>query len=303
MHENNTRCVARELLCDARVLSRWRSCGIALATTVASACAGDGGDAPLVVTPGQAEDDLGKADTSRGPRAELKLTIDRDQIEQARAQLGLDDGDGEARDIWFYDTAWLDLYEQGAILRARKIDGDDDDSTVKLRPFEASDIDPSWLELEGFKCEVDRSIDHETSSCSYTVAQDAGEIDAVGDGDRDIDKLFSSEQEDFLWSYGPYPWWSELDALGPIEARVWTIDTDALPDKVTAELWFMPDGSEVLELSMKVPVDDGDDGMDALVDFTDERGLDLDADQESKTRRALESLSGHALAREPDFAR
>jgi len=71
---------------------------------------------------------------------------------------------------------------------------------------------------------------------------------------------------------------------------VWTIRTDALPEKATAELWYMPDGGQVLELSMKVAVDDADDAMTELVTFVDGRGLGLDTEQESKTRRALEAF-------------
>ena len=55
----------------------------------------------------------------------------------------------------------------------------------------------------------------------------------------------------------------------------------------------MPDGTQVLELSMKVDAADADEGMDDLLDFVDDRGLALANDQESKTLRALEALAGY----------
>lgn len=80
------------------------------------------------------------------------------------------------------------LFEAGVVLRARKITGDDDDSTVKLRPLARDEIDPSWLDVDGMKCEIDRLLDRETPSCSLTVVQDAGEID-------DVDLPLATEQE------------------------------------------------------------------------------------------------------------
>jgi hypothetical protein len=267
----------------------WRSCGALVATLVAAGCAGE---AVIEVSPGEADDAPGgKADGDDGPRAELKVTVEPGQIRRARSRLGLRNDASETRRIWFYDTPRLELLDAGAILRAREIDGDDDDSTVKLRPLDAAAVDPGWLELDGFKCELDRSIERATSSCSLTAAQDDDEIDEVGDGERAIDKLFSEDQEALLAGYGPGLDWEALAPLGPIRARVWTLRTDDLPAKLTAELWYLADGSQVLELSMKVPVDDGDDGLDALLGWLDEVGLDLAADQESKTRRALELYS------------
>jgi hypothetical protein len=60
---------------------------------------------------------------------------------------------------------------------------------------------------------------------------------------------------------------------------------------VTAELWYMPDGTQTLELSMKVKLEDTDAGMAALQAFVARRGLALATSQQSKTRRALEAFA------------
>lgn len=265
-----------------------------MATVVATGCAAE---PAFDAGPGEDDDDDrlgGKADGDGGPRVELKVTIDPAHILRARSRLSLRNAASEQRRIWFYDTLALDLFETGAVLRAREIVGDDDDSTIKLRPLARTDLDPSWLELEGFKCELDRLPDRETPSCSLTVAQDAGEIDDVGDGDRAIDKLFSADQEALLEAYGPAVEWDELWPLGPIAARVWTLRSDALPAKLTAELWYLPDATQVLEVSMKVPVADGDDGMVSLLELMGELDLAVATEQETKTLRALEQLVGTA---------
>ena len=246
----------------------------------------------LTVGPGEPEDTTGKADGSDEVRAEVKLTIAPAHIRRARSRLRLDNAASEERSIWFYDTWSLDGLDAGLILRARDIRGDDDDSTVKLRPLAADEVDASWFDVEGFKCEIDRLVAAETPTCSLTVVQDESEIEEVGAGERTIDKLFSAEQEQLLAEYGPGLGWEELVPLGPIDARTWTVSSNALSAKVTAELWYMPDDSQVLEVSMKVPVDDAEDGQAELAEWLADRGLDLATEQETKTRRALESLTG-----------
>lgn len=249
-----------------------------------------GNQVALEVGPGEADDGGGKADAASG-RAELKITIDPGYIQRARSRLSLVNAQSQERLIWFYDTPSLELFEAGVILRAREIDGDADDSTVKLRPFELDDLEPQFRVLDGLKCELDRLPAAATPSCSLKVEQDKGEIAEVGRGDRAIDKLFSSEQEALFAAYGPPLAISTLAPLGPIRARVWTLATSALMDDVTAELWYMPDGSQTLELSMKVDDGDAELGMAELIDFVEDRGLALDTEQESKTRRALEALA------------
>ena len=51
------------------------------------------------------------------------------------------------RRVYFYDTPELELFAKDLVLRARITDGDDDDSTVKLRPLPA-DRRPGSLERD-----------------------------------------------------------------------------------------------------------------------------------------------------------
>jgi hypothetical protein len=255
---------------------------------LASACSSDAALAPLVVGPGTVDEEL-KADEIEGPRAELKVMVDEYWIDDVRDDLGLDEDLAQERDVWFYDSAELALLDAGVILRARNVHGDDDDSTVKIRPLAAEDVDPAWFQQSGFKCELDAGLTTAVSSCSLTTTQDEDEIEEVADGDRDIDSLFSSEQEDFLAEHGPDVDWDQLVAFGGIDALVWKLESDALPDKMTAEHWVLP-GGEMLELSVKVPADEAEDSMDQLLAWLADRDVPLSAEQDSKTRRALESL-------------
>ena len=262
---------------------------------LAAACSGDPRVETLRVGPGSTSDEVKADDTSdSGPQAELKVMVDDDAIDEVREALGLEDDLAEVRDIYFYDSLDLALFEAGAILRARNVHDDDDDSTVKIRPLVADEVDPSWFEQDGFKCELDASPHSSVESCSFTVEQDEEDIDEVADGDRDLDSLFSSEQEYFLAEHGPYFYWDELAVLGPVDALVWKIESDLLPSKLTAEHWRLPNEEEMLEVSIKVAVADREDGMSQLLDWLADHEVPLSDGQETKTRRALEVLSEDA---------
>jgi hypothetical protein len=256
---------------------------------LAGCAAAPTGDGQWSVGPATTHDEI-KADDLGGPRAELKVLVDEEWIDDVRDRLGLDHDLAQERAVWFYDSADLALFDAGVILRARSVHGDDDDSTVKVRPLAADQVDPVWFQQAGFKCELDATPASSVSSCSFTTEQEEDQIEEADGGERDVDTLFSSEQEDFLAAFGPlYLDWDELAPLGPIDALVWKLESYDLPAPLTAERWRLPD-SEMLELSIKVDEADGDAAMEDFLAWLADRGVPLSAEQESKTRRALEAL-------------
>jgi hypothetical protein len=256
-----------------------------------AACAAEDTDV-LDVQPGVEPLADGKADSAQR-MTELKVTVRSDQVPMALARFKLTDDKAEQRTIYFYDTAALDLFAEGLILRARKVKDRDDDSTVKLRPLRAADVSRRWLSLPGWKCEVDRTGSRSVESCSLTTVQDTGEIDDVAAGQRALVKLFSSEQELFASTYSETPPdWSRLEVLGPIPAQAWRVSVRGLGPRLSAERWTLPDGRVLLELSTKVPEADADATQAVLVGLLASRGLDTSTQQETKTRLALESYAG-----------
>jgi hypothetical protein len=258
---------------------------------VAAACSSPDASERIEVAPGQADEPApGKADGRAEVRVELKVTLDPGDIGRARDLFALDDG--ELRWVHFYDTPALDLFERGVILRARKIVGDDDDSTVKIRPLAAADVDGDWHEVDGFKCEIDRTPSASVSSCSLSDRQGPAEIGRVAQGDRSIATLFDDAQELFLATHAPdAPGFAELYDLGRVETMVWKVDSSHLDETMTFELWHLPDGTDILEVSIKVDADDADDELDDLLEYLDDHDLRVGAAQETKTRAALEQLA------------
>src|SRR5215813_1164515 len=82
---------------------------------------------------------------------EIKVTVSEKKERAAAKAFKLDPESGQQRSIFFFDTHKLDLFGKGVVLRARKVKGDKDDSTVKIRPVDPSKVPAKWRGTNGFK--------------------------------------------------------------------------------------------------------------------------------------------------------
>lgn len=230
--------------------------------------------------------------TEGAERVEIKVTVLDAQEAQAAKALALDWAKAEARSIFFFDTPGLDLYKAGVVLRARQIEGGSDDSTVKIRPIDPAAVDPAWFEAEGFKLEADAVGEKVVRSASLTAAQGKDEVQQVAWRKRPISKLFSSEQERFLAAFHREP--VDLDGLavlGPILVLREDVQPAGMTYKVTAEGWRLPDGTDLVELSIKCPRGEAAVARKIFEGYIVGLGLDPRGAQETKTRRALTSFA------------
>ena len=62
----------------------------------------------------------------------------------------------------------------------------------------------------------------------------------------------------------------------------------AFTRRLVAELWFYPDDTRILELSTKCPPADTFRAAAETRSYLAQRGIDIDGEQETKTRRALD---------------
>jgi hypothetical protein len=84
---------------------------------------------------------------------------------------------------------------------------------------------------------------------------------------------------------------SDLVVLGPLSLLKVKFAPAGYARRMVAELWFLPDGSRILELSTKcTPVEAFQVAAETKV-FLAGHGLDLGAPQETKTRSALAALA------------
>jgi hypothetical protein len=220
---------------------------------------------------------------------EIKVTVRPDQELRAERAMEVNEDTAEVRVLYFYDTPHLELFNAGVALRARLVKGDDDDSTVKFRPVEAAKISPDWKKLKGFKLEADCVGDRVVCSASLTALQGRDEIDDVAKGKRAIDKLFSKDQERFLSEFykGPVDF-GKLRVMGPIRVLRWKLKHKDFPHDLTLEEWRLPDGNDLVEVSIKTSPENAQQAQKDFDIHLRELGLDPEGAQETKTRTALE---------------
>lgn len=236
------------------------------------------------------KDQMDTASATQGvSEVEIKFTVRPEQELYAVRQLDLDEDEADARRIFFIDSPALELYDQGLILRARSKEGDDDDSTVKIRPIEPDGIDADWHDLAGFKVQADIVGDKVIRSASLSALQKENEVPEAAEGKRPIARLFSEEQERFAHTHSKVtPDYSQLRLLGPVDVLRWKIADRRLPYELTVEEWRLPNGADLLEMSIKVAPQDEHAGLARFQAFIHDLKLDPAGAQETKTRVALQ---------------
>jgi hypothetical protein len=223
---------------------------------------------------------------------EVKVTVIDRQEAAALRKFRLKRKDGERRRIFFYDTPTLTLFKRGVALRARET-GDACDSTVKIRPVDPTRVADGWRKMDGFKVEADAVGPKIVRSASFTIAQGRKEIGQVTSGARAIAKLFSGEQEEFLRAMAPVKVdFTKLVALGPVAVLRWKFRNEGLPYELCAEEWRLPDGRDVIEISIKATQAQAAAAQAALEGFLAELGIAAESRQQTKTRTALEYFAG-----------
>ncbi len=229
---------------------------------------------------------------------ELKLTVSESARRTATAALGIDPLDAQIRQVFFFDTPDLALDRAGVVVRARRVQGRGDDSVVKLRPVVPSELPPELRRSPNFVVEVDAMPGGYVCSGSLKAALPRTPVAGAVAGERKLRKLFTKEQRAFFAQHAPGGLdIDDLSVLGPIGVLKLKATPAALGRKVVGELWLYPDGSQIIELSTKCPPAEAFDVAVRTRAFLVDRGIDLSAPQQTKTRTALEFFAAE-LARE-----
>jgi hypothetical protein len=222
---------------------------------------------------------------------ELKVTVPESGQHAAVAALGMDPLDAQIRQVFFFDTPDLRLYEAGVVVRARRVQRKGDDSVVKLRPVVADQLSKALRRTPGFGVEVDATPGGYVCSASMKGTPGADVRETVAGG-RSLRKLFSKEQRAFFSEHAPDGiGLDELSVLGPIFVLKLKFTPRDIERRLVAELWLYPDGSRIVELSTKCAPPDALNAAAELRVYLSERGVDLSGEQAPKTRKALEFFS------------
>ncbi|WP_286215369.1 hypothetical protein [Demequina sediminis] len=86
---------------------------------------------------------------------ELKATVPGADRRRVVQRLGMDPLEAELRQVAFFDTPDLLLNRHGVVVRARRIQGKEGDTVIKLRPINPADLGEDLRSDRAFGVEVD----------------------------------------------------------------------------------------------------------------------------------------------------
>ena len=124
---------------------------------------------------------------------ELKLSVPVGVGNATFKSIGLDPVEAQPRQAFFFDTPDLALNKAGVVVRARRIQGGDGDTVIKLRPVDPAMIDPELRRSAAFKIEVDAMPGGFVCSASFKGVCTGQEVLDVAAGAMPLRKLFSKE--------------------------------------------------------------------------------------------------------------
>jgi hypothetical protein len=226
---------------------------------------------------------------------ELKLTVPDAHHRSTIMGLGMDPLEAQIRMVTFFDTPDLTLNKSGLVVRARRVQGRGDDSVIKLRPVVPDDLPEEQRRSPAMVVEVDAMPGGYVCSASYKGSADNEEIKQVAAGERSARKLFSKRQRAFFTEHAANgPALEDLVVLGPIPTLRVKFQSKGFKHPIVGELWLYPDGSQVVELSTKTPPSEAFQTAVEWRAFLESKGVDVSAEQQTKTKTALEFFASGA---------
>lgn len=223
---------------------------------------------------------------------ELKLTIDEAHQYSALRGLKLDPLDAQVRQVYFFDTPDLRLSRHGVVVRARRVQGRDDDSVVKLRPVDPDELPASVRRSRSLVVEVDAMPGGYVCSATLKSSPAAGGVQGVANRGKRVRSLFSKEQRAFYAAHAPAGLeLDDLSLMGPVNLLKLKFSPDGIDRRMVAELWLYPDASRILELSTKCRPAEAFQVAAESRAWLAARGIDLTGAQQTKTRAALTYFS------------
>ena len=220
---------------------------------------------------------------------ELKLTVPEQNQRSTIRALGLDPLQAEIRQVFFFDTPELALDQQGLVVRARRSQKKGDDSVVKLRPVVPAELSKDIRRSPSFGVEVDASPGGFVCSGSMKGMPTLGHVHDAAMRQASLAQALLEGAAGALRR--PRPDGVALDdlsILGPLFVLKLKYAPEGFARKMVAEMWLYPDGSRILELSTKCAPGEAFQVAAETRAFLASKGVDLDTEQQTKTRTALE---------------
>jgi hypothetical protein len=238
---------------------------------------------------------LGHADS-----VELKLTVPESSQRSTLAALEVDPLDAQIRQVFFLDTPGLDADRAGVVVRARRVQRSDADTVVKLRPVEPRMLSERVRHTRGFGVEVDAMPGGHVCSASLKHALRNGAVRRSVTGQKPLGRMFSEDQHAFFAEHAP-PGLTidDLSVLGPIFVLKLKLPKGDLGRRIVVEMWLYPDGARILELSTKCAPEETLDVAAQVRQHLEALGIEVSAQQQTKTRTAMQFFAAELTAPTP----
>lgn len=220
---------------------------------------------------------------------ELKATVAHAERRMAVARLGIDPMKAQLRQVAFFDTPDLQLFDRGLVVRLRRVQGGPGDAVVKLRPIAPSVIDQDLRGLEGFGVEIDAMPGGFV--CSARLRDEVSDkvLRHVTRRGAPLRRALNRAQRDFYAAHSPAGVdLEDLVMLGPVTVLKARFTPEGSARRMVAELWLYPDAPQVLELSLKCAPHEALDAAAQTRAVLAAHDIDLTAPQQAKTRTALQ---------------
>lgn len=223
---------------------------------------------------------------------ELKLTVPGAGRRRVMDRLGMDPMRAELRQVAYFDTPDLRLNQAGVVVRARRVQRKAGDVVVKLRPVVPDQLTEEQRRTAGFGVEVDATPGGFVCSARMKAPAEDHLVRQVMLGDKPVRKLLTKKQRALYDEHAPEGLsLDDLQVLGPLNIIKLSFSPEGYSRRMVAELWFYPDGSQILELSAKCAPGETFTAAAESKAFLASKGVDLGAPQQMKTRTALDLLT------------
>lgn len=229
-------------------------------------------------------------DATLFPKTEVKLSIAPADVAALFRGLALDTvKDVRRRRVTFFDTPTRELRSAGLLLRARIGDGDDD-VTLKARGAIGVRAAQALRDDDDTKPELDRTSRGLLPSVSLSEDVSERRIEDVLAGRHGPRTLAGPKMERvFEDLLGRRPPWERLRTLGPVDTTAWKLKPAGVSDDVVVELWKLPNGRQIVEISAKNKTTEGPKLHRELQTLLRRLGVDPSNAQETKTQAVYDA--------------
>ena len=231
---------------------------------------------------------------------ELRLTVPESDRRPVLGALGADPLDAQIRQVVFADTPDLGLHAAGIILRARRTHHRPADIALKLRPVDPVALSDDVCRVPGLRVELDSTPAGFVCSCSIKQRQPDAEVKELMAGRKSILETLDPGQRQLLdqtAAAGVRP--EDLRVFGPIHVLKRGFVPEGFPHRLAAEMWFLPDGTRMLELSTRCDPSVAFQVAAETRAFLTAHDVNLDATRDTTTRSAITTLAAQPQAAVP----